>query len=415
MTEKQHVFIVGAKSLGAYGGYETFVNKLTEYHQDHPGIQYHIACKANGIGAMHESLLENAVPSGDNEFTYHNAHCFKIRVPDIGAAQAICYDVSALDYCCKYIKKNGIKNPVVYVLACRIGPFAPYFRKRIHRLGGKLYVNPDGHEWLRAKWSAPVRKYWKLSERMMMKYCDLAVCDSLNIEKYIHESYDGKGIGGASPKTTFIAYGADLTPSTLDDQDPSLLDWYSRHGITGNDYFLIVGRLVPENSFSVMLREFMASDSGRDLVIIATKNEKYMKQLEKELHFSRDKRIKFVGTLYEQELLKKVRENAFASLHGHTVGGTNPSLIEALGSTQLNLLVDVGFNTEVAEDSALYWSREPGSLAGLISRTEKMTAEEIAAFRNRARERVTSEYTWDRICSLYDECFTNGANQRVSE
>ena len=69
-------------------------------------------------------------------------------------------------------------------------------------------------------------------------------------------------------------------------------------------------------------------------------------------------RIKFVGTVYDQELLKKIRENAYAYFHGHTVGGTNPSLIEALGSTDLNLLVNVGFNKEVAEDSALYWSRE---------------------------------------------------------
>lgn len=62
---------------------------------------------------------------------------------------------------------------------------------------------------MRAKWSAPIRRYWKISEQMMVKYCDLAICDSVNIEKYIHECYDGKGIKGSSPKTTFIAYGAD--------------------------------------------------------------------------------------------------------------------------------------------------------------------------------------------------------------
>ena len=60
---------------------------------------------------------------------------------------------------------------------------------------------------MRAKWSAPIRKYWKISEQMMVKYCDLAICDSVNIEKYIHECYDGKGIKGRNPKTTFIAYG----------------------------------------------------------------------------------------------------------------------------------------------------------------------------------------------------------------
>ena len=78
-------------------------------------------------------------------------------------------------------------------------------------------------------------------------------------------------------------------------------------------------------------------------------NEKFLNELEEKLHFKSDKRIKFVGTVYDQELLKKIRENAYAYFHGHTVGGTNPSLIEALGSTDLNLLVDVGFNKEVAE------------------------------------------------------------------
>ena len=120
----QHVFIVGAKSLGAYGGYETFVNKLTEYHQNNKEIKYHIACKANGNGSMDETLLEGVKKINDKEFIYHNAHCIKIPVPNIGAAVAIYYDVMALKYCCDYIKKNHISNPIVYILACRIGPFA---------------------------------------------------------------------------------------------------------------------------------------------------------------------------------------------------------------------------------------------------------------------------------------------------
>lgn len=213
MSKVQNVFLIGAKSLGAYGGYETFVYKLTEYHQNNPNIKYHVACKANGDGCMDETKLDNVKRVSDSEFEFHNARCFKIHIPQIGPAQAIYYDVAALRECCKYIKKNNIENPIVYIMACRIGPFAKHFYKEIHRLGGKVYLNPDGHEWMRAKWSKPIRKYWKISEQMMVKYCDLAICDSVNIEKYIHEQYDGKGINGKNPNTTFIAYGADLTPS----------------------------------------------------------------------------------------------------------------------------------------------------------------------------------------------------------
>ena len=151
------------------------------------------------------------------------------------------------------------------------------------------------------------------------------------------------------PKTTFIAYGADLAPSNLSDDDPKLMDWYKDKELKRKEYYLVVGRFVPENSFEVMIREFMKSSSKKDFALITNVNEKFLNELEEKLHFKRDKRIKFVGTVYDQELLKKIRENAYAYFHGHTVGGTNPSLIEALGSTNLNLLVDVGFNREVAK------------------------------------------------------------------
>ena len=260
----QHVYCVGAKSLGAYGGYETFVYKLTEYHQNNPNIKYHIACKANGDGGMDENKLDNVKKISENEFEFHNAHCFKIPVPQIGAAQAIYYDVAALKACCKHIKENNIMHPIVYIMACRIGPFAKYFYHKIHKLGGKVYLNPDGHEWMRAKWSKPVRQYWKISEQIMVKYSDLVICDSVNIEKYIHKCYDGKGIRGNNPQTTYIAYGADLTQSKLKDNDEKLLEWYHDKGLTKKNYYLVVGRFVPENSFEIMIREFMKSKSTKD-------------------------------------------------------------------------------------------------------------------------------------------------------
>lgn len=401
----QHVYLVGAKSLGAYGGYETFIYKLTEYHQYNKKIKYHVACKANGDGYMDESKLEGAALINDHEFEFHNVHCFKIDVPQIGPAQAIYYDVAALKMCCEHIRKNHIQHPIVYIMACRIGPFARHFYKEIHQLGGQVYLNPDGHEWMRAKWSAPIRKYWKISEQMMVKYCDLTICDSVNIEKYIHACYDGKGIKGRNPKTTFIAYGADLTLSKLSDDDEKLVNWYKEKGLTKKNYYLVVGRFVPENSFEVMIREFMKSHSKKDFALITNVNDKFLNELEEKLHFKRDKRIKFVGTVYDQELLKKIRENAFAYFHGHTVGGTNPSLIEALGSTDLNLLVDVGFNREVAEDCALYWSRDDGSLAKLIDSSDQLNENQIAEMGRKAKARVAAEYTWNKICGQYEEVF----------
>ena len=253
---------------------------------------------------------------------------------------------------------------------------------------------------MRAKWSAPVRKYWKYSEKMMVLGSDLIVCDSKNIEKYIQETY---GVHN----TTFIAYGADLTLSKLSDNDEKLVNWYKEKGLTKKEYYLVVGRFVPENSFEVMIREFMKSKSKRDFALITNVNNKLFNELEKKLHFKSDNRIKFVGTVYDQELLKKIRENAYAYFHGHTVGGTNPSLIEALGSTDLNLLVDVGFNKEVAEDCAFYWSRENGDLANLIDEVDSINQEYIIKMGNKAKKRVAKEYTWEKICKMYEDLFIN--------
>ena len=401
----QHVFLVGAKSLGAYGGYETFVNKLTEYHQNNPGIKYHVACKANGDGCMDETKLKGVTPLSEDEFEYHNAHCFKIPLPNVGAAQAILYDTKALDYCCKYIKEHNIQHPIIYIMACRIGPWMKKYYKKIHQLGGRVFLNPDGHEWKRAKWSAPIRKYWKSSEQKMVRYSDLVICDSVNIEKYIHECYDGKGIKGADPKTSFIAYGAETRKSRLADDDPKLLEWYREKGLSPKNYYLVVGRFVPENNYETMIKEFMKSHSKRDFAIITNVNDKFLEELESKLHFRSDPRIKFVGTVYDQELLMKIRENAYAYFHGHEVGGTNPSLLEALGSTDLNLLLDVGFNREVAEDAAFYWNKSDGDLAELIEKTDGFNAAEINTYGQKAKQRIRSAYSWKIICDKYERVF----------
>lgn len=385
----QNVFIVGSKGIpGAYGGYETFVDCLTECHKGNSEIRYHVACKSDENG----------------EYEYHGARCFKVKVPDIGPAQAIWYDVIALSRCISYIEKRGIRHPIVYILACRIGPFCKFFYWKIKKLGGKLYVNPDGHEWARAKWSAPVKRYWKFSESLMARSCDLFVCDSKTIEDYIHTEYP-------DVPTIYISYGADVRKSSLLGNDSRWLSWLSEKGLAPGSYYLVVGRFVPENNYETMIREFMKSRSKRDFVLITNVNDRFLNELENRTHFRSDSRIKFVGTIYDRELLMKVRENAYGYLHGHEVGGTNPSLLEAMGSTNLNLLLDVGFNREVAEEAALYWTKKPGSLSALIERADAMQDEEISAFGAAAKVRVGDAYSWQFIANEYRDLFLKGVDE----
>ena len=400
MEKVQHIFIAGSKSIGQYGGYETFVSKLLEQHQNDMSIKYHIACKANGDGCMDESKLDGVTVTKRNEdgsvseFEYMNAHVFKIKCPNIGPAVAIYYDCKAIEYSIEYCKENDIKDPVFYILACRIGPFLGSLKRKIKAIGGTLALNPDGHEWKRKKWAAPVRAYWKWSEKLMVKRSDIIVCDSVNIEKYIKDEY-------GHPNTTYIAYGADVRPSILSDDNEKYTSWMDKFSLKSKEYYLIVGRFVPENNYETIIREFMKSDSKKDLVIITNLNDKLKAALEDSLHFSKDQRVKFVGTVYDQELLKKIRENAFAYFHGHEVGGTNPSLLESLGSTELNLLLDVGFNKEVAKDGALYWTKEEGDLCKVIKRAEAMGEEERSEYAKKAKARIKDSYSWEFIASEY--------------
>lgn len=110
-----------------------------------------------------------------------------------------------------------------------------------------------------------------------------------------------------------------------------------------------------------------------------------------------------MGTVYDQDLLKKIREQAYGYFHGHEVGGTNPSLLEALASTDLNLLLDVGFNREVAGNAALYWNKSAGNLAKVIETADSLSEDEIQRLANSSTERIAKAYGWEFICNEYEK------------
>lgn len=390
-----HIFIIGSKGIPArYGGFETFVEKLTGLRKD-DRIQYHVSCLGDR----------------EDEFYYNGARCFQVKAANIGSAKAILYDFQSLVKCYRYIKRHKLTEAAVYILACRIGPLLALYKRRFARLGVRIYVNPDGHEWKRSKWSGPVRRYWKFSERWMVKHADLLICDSVGIEHYIQSEYRRY-----RPNTTFISYGADTHPSALSDVSPDFVEWMSRHRLTPGGYYLIVGRFVPENNYELMIREFMASSTDRDLVIITNAEEsEFYTGLLQRTRFDRDSRIRFVGTVYNQELLKKIREQAYGYLHGHEVGGTNPSLLEALAATRTNLLLDVIFNREVGADGALYFDKQPGSLSRLIGIADRLSEAEIAGLQGNAFRRITEHYSWEGIVSRYESRFLGTGELEIGQ
>ena len=377
------IFIIGSRGLPAqYGGFETFVEKLVS-HKVSPAIRYHVACLSD--------------ESTGNHFDYKGADCFTVNPPKLGPARVIAYDMMAINYSLKLIKKERIQSPIFYILGNTIGAFIVHFAKKIQSIGGILLVNPDGLEWKRAKWSKPVQSYLKYSEKEMTKYANLIISDNRGIETYIRNTYPWS-------RTTFIAYGTDLSKTTLTAEDSSVRDWYQKWQTQEKEYYLILGRFVPENNYETAIREFMKSSTERDLVIICNhEGNAYFDELRQITGFDKDKRVKFVGTVYDQDLLKYIRNQAFAYIHGHEVGGTNPGLLEALAQTDLNLIYNVDFNHQVAQETALYWNKEDGNLSQLIDSVDGQVSFED--FGNAAKANMKENYTWEKIVGEYEELF----------
>ena len=379
----QHVFIIGSRGLPAqYGGFETFVDQLVS-HQVSSKIQYHVACLSNDQAYQH--------------FDYKGVDCFTIKAPKLGPARVIAYDMMAINYALKLIKKQRIEKPIFYVLGNTIGAFVAPFARKIHKMGGKFYINPDGLEWKRAKWAKPIQAYLKYSEKIMTRHADLVISDNPGIESYIKEAYPWS-------KTTYIAYGTDLSLTSLNSQDRKVRELYQKWQTQEKNYYLILGRFVPENNYETAIREFMTSSTKRDLVIICNHEDNpYFEELRARTGFDQDPRVKFVGTVYDQDLLKYIRKEAFAYIHGHEVGGTNPGLLEALAQTDLNLVLGVSFNRTVAKDTAQYWTKETGNLAHLIDKVDSL--EDVSEWGRLAKANMKQNFTWEKIVGEYEELF----------
>ncbi|MGB5124223.1 MAG: DUF1972 domain-containing protein, partial [Blautia wexlerae] len=243
--------------------------------------------------------------------------------------------------------------------------------------------------------SKPIQKYLKFSEKMMTRKADLIISDNQGIEDYLKSEY-----GDVTSKV--LAYGTETIvsqPSEADDK------WFDDHQITKGHYFLMVGRFVPENNFELLIKSFMASTTTSDLVIVTNyEDNPFYESLRASTSFEQDKRVKFVGTVYDKNLLLKIRENAQAYLHGHEVGGTNPSLLEAMWSSRQNLVLDVTFNRNVVLDSAVLFDRD--------NLTEKINLSETVSedLQKRSQEIILSSYTWPIIVQQYEDLFLNYEN-----
>ena len=378
----KNIFIIGARGYHAsYGGWETFVSNLVDYYHDKDTIFY----------VSEYTDDKNEVIKKINEHLY----VFPIYVKNMGSATMFLYTIKSFKYAINYIKNHHIKNVDLYVLGLKLFHYLWMYENKLKKLDITTLVNPDGLEHERSKWSYPVKKFFLLSERLMLRHTDKIICDAKGIQEYI-----GKKYPKLQNKTTYIAYGSEKYDFKSVDEK-AILEEYQ---LQKNSYCLIVGRCVPENNYELVIRDFMKSNIQKDLVIITNlSGSGYYQELVDKTGCGQDKRIRFIDGVYDKTKLAVIRKNAYLYIHGHSVGGTNPSLIEALSLTDLNILYDVCFNHDVGEEACLYF-KEKGSLEKLLNDIKLLDSKK-KIFGNMAKKIVRENYTWDIIVEKYKEVF----------
>lgn len=401
--DTKHVMIMGSRGFRRnYGGWETLVRNLIENWKEE-NVQFYVS----------EIVYDKSKEEIQNQ---DGVICPQIYAPQVGYATMVLFCLRALLKSIAYVKEHRLKNVIFYIVGLRLGPIFVLLKPLINKYGIKVVINPDGFEWERAKWSWPVKKYFLLSESTMFKASDYIICDSQVIEDYVNKKYPK-----IKAKTCFIAYGAEVNENrTVSDE---VKGFFEKNDIQSNEYYLIVGRFVPENNYELVIREFMKSKTNKNLVIISNIEEnQFFASLKENTKFEEDSRIKFVGTVYDKEMLVIIRNNAFAYIHGHSAGGTNPSLLEAMATTDLNLLYGVPFNREVGGKACLYFDNNVGSLASLIMDAERLPENEIKQLGKTAKIRIKENYTWEIVVKRHEKVFvdlvpnkTNDVVTRYSE
>lgn len=382
----KNIIIIGSRGYRFnYGGWETFVTEFVD--NNHDNNNFFIP------RLVQEKELDKKIE------TINNVEINNIYVPKQGFATMFTFTIKSFNYFLKYIKEKKIKDCIIISLGCKIGPLMPYYYKKLHKMGVRIIMNPDGLEWKRDKWNWLIKQCFKISEKYSIKYSDSVVCDSKAIKKYIDEKYKKY-----NKPSKFIAYGSYLDNEKVSEKTKQYIK--EKYRTKPNDYYLVVARFVPENNLELIINEFIKSKTKKKLIILSNvEKNKYYNYLIEKTGFNNDERIYLPGPIYNQELLREIRLGAFAYIHGHSAGGTNPSLLEALSTTNINILYDVVYNKEVGKNATLYFSKKENSLTKIINNLEKITTKDINKYGKLAKERIEKNYTWEIVEEKYKKLF----------
>jgi glycosyltransferase involved in cell wall biosynthesis len=259
----------------------------------------------------------------------------------------------------------------------------------IPRAFGKyIAINVDGMDWKRDKWGTVAKRYFYWSAKCVKRICPKGVVtDAYEMRRIYLEEFN--------TPSACIAYGANIESS----RNPELVREY---GLEPFQYYLIASRLVPENNADIIVQAFEQVKSQRILAIAGSAN--YRSAFIDRLKQTGDPRVRFLGHVGNAEHVKELHCNAYAYLHGHSMGGTNPSLLKALGYGNCVVALRTPFNEEVMSNHGIFFERDAEDLARKIQDLENRP-EMAAEYRLRAPERIREAYTWGKITDQYEELF----------
>lgn len=286
-----------------------------------------------------------------------------------------------------------LRPDVVHYFITGTTLFAP-----IPRLfGARAVCSVDGTDWQRQKWGRLARLYLRLSERVATWFCDGLISDSIEVQEYYKAQY------GAM--SSFIPYG-------MRESHDNGVEVLERLGLKPREYVLFVGRLVPENNVHVLIRAFEAARTGKKLVIVG--DDPWGHEYVRTLKATRDPRILFTGGLYGQGYVQ-LQKNAYLFVLPDEVGGTHPSLVEAMGFGNCVLVNDTASNLEVIGDSGFSYAGAHGHEA-LRERLQFLLDHPavVEEYRQKAAHRAQSCYRWDDVVRKHLELYEH-VTQRHSK
>ncbi len=357
--QRLRVAMVGTRGVPArYGGFETCVEEVGRRLVDR-GHQVVVYCRTGG----------NAPADRPAQFLGMDL----VHLPALPKRSLETLSHTGLSVA------HLVRHPVdaAIVFNCANAPWLPFLRAR--RIPFATHV--DGLEWQRAKWGKVGQSYYRTAEKLAVRWSDALIADAQGIADYYRQAHQAD--------TDLITYGAPKVGQV----DSRLAEL----GLEHDRYHLVVARFEPENHVEEIVRGYTMSKAALPLIVVGS--APYAEEYTQRVHAEADSRVRFLGTVWDQELLDQLYANARTYLHGHSVGGTNPSLLRAIGAGAATQAFDVSFNREVVGPSGRFFST-PAELTPLIDDSE---ANPQSIVRRSAEALIQAErYDWDRVTDRYE-------------